>query len=224
MEHFFKLAYKTDEKTRIFGENFVKRNINKCKIIYNNKEHQIKEFFEEIDKNYKPGETIKFKLRIFHNILNLSGMFFNCYGLLSMKDDSKVNKEQVKAKLKYGLSISKKEEKKPFKIIDINRMFYGCESLISIPNISDWNMENVTNLFGLFYECESLISIPDISKWNMKKVTNMNYIFYRCNQLSSIPDITNWNVENIFYNFELVYKYDNYLRILGEKFVNKNIN
>ena len=94
MEHFFKLAYKTDEKTRIFGENFVKRNINKCKIIYNNKEHQIKEFFEEIDDKFKPGETIKFKLRIFHNIINLSEMFFNCHGLLSMKDDSKVNKEQ----------------------------------------------------------------------------------------------------------------------------------
>jgi hypothetical protein len=56
MEHFFKLAYKKYVKTRIFGENFVKRNINKCKIIYNNKEHQIKEFFEEIDKNYKPKE------------------------------------------------------------------------------------------------------------------------------------------------------------------------
>ena len=123
MEHFFKLSYIPYVKTRIFGENFVKRNINKCKIIYNNKEHQIKEFFEEIDKNYKPGEKIKFKLRIFHNILNLSEMFFNCDGLLSMKDDAKVNKEQVKAKLKYGLSISKKEEKKPFKIIDINRMF-----------------------------------------------------------------------------------------------------
>ena len=154
--------------TRIFGNDFVKRNKNKFRIIYNNKEYPLKEFFEEIDNNYKPWIKIKFKLRIFHNILNLSGMFFNCYGLLAMKDDAKVNKEQVKAKLKYGLSISKKEEKKPFKIIDINRMFYGCKSLVSIPDISDWNMENVTNLFGLFYECESLISIPDISKWNMK--------------------------------------------------------
>ena len=224
MSHCFKLAYETYIKTRIFGENFVKRNKNKFKIVYNNKEYALKEFFEEIDKNYKPGETIKFKLRIFNNILNLSEMFFNCDDLLAMKDDSKVNKEQVKAKSKYGLSISKKEEKKPFKIIDINRMFYGCESLISIPDISDWNMENVTNMFGLFYECESLISIPDISKWNMKKVTNMTYIFYGCNKLSSIPDITNWNVENIFYYFELIYKYDEDLRILGKKFVNKNIN
>ena len=217
MSHCFKLAYEIYEINIIFGENFVKRNKNKFKIVYNNKEYALKEFFEEIDKNYKPGTEIKFKLRIFNNILNLSEMFFNCYGLLAMKDDAKVNEEQVKAKSKYCLSISKKEEKKPFKIIDINRMFY-------IPDISDWNMENVTNLFGLFYECESLISIPDISKWNMKKVTNINYIFYGCNKLSSIPDITNWNVENIFYYFELVYKYDEDLRILGENFVNKNIN
>ena len=224
MSHYFKLAYKNYRKTRIFGENFVKRNKNKFKIVYNNKEYALKEFFEEIDDKFKPGIKIKFKLRIFHNILNLSEMFFNCYGLLAMKDDAKVNKEQVKAKSKYGLSISKKEEKKSFKIIDINRMFFGCYNLKSIPDISDWNMENVTNMFGLFYECESLISIPDISKWNMKKVTNINYIFYGCNKLSSIPDITNWNVENIFYYFELVYKYDNHLRILGKEFVNKNIN
>ena len=170
MSHCFKLAYVQYGKKRIFGENFVKRNKNKFKIVYNNKEYALKEFFEEIDNNCKPGIEIKFKLRIFHNILNLSEMFFNCYCLLSMKDDSKVNKEQVKAKSKYGLSISKKEEKKPFKIIDINLIFYGCESLISIPDISDWNMENVTNMFGLFYGCKSLISIPDISKWNMKKV------------------------------------------------------
>ena len=118
MEHFFKLAYKTDEKTRIFGENFLKRNINKCKLIYNNKEHQIKEFFEEIDKNYKPKETIKFKLRIFHNILNLSEMFLNCNNLLSIIDNTKVNEEQVISKSKYGLSLSKTKEKVSFKIIN----------------------------------------------------------------------------------------------------------
>ena len=83
MEHFFKLAYKTDEKarifggkarifgvkTRIFGENFVKRNMNKFKIVYNNKEYSLKEFFEEIDNNCELWKEIKFKLRIFHNIL-----------------------------------------------------------------------------------------------------------------------------------------------------------
>ena len=87
-----KYVYQTYTKTRIFGENFVKRNKNKFKIVYNNKEYALKEFFEEIDDKFKPGIKIKFKLRIFHNILNLSKIFLNCRGLLSMKDDSKVNK------------------------------------------------------------------------------------------------------------------------------------
>jgi hypothetical protein len=93
MSHCFKLAYKINffSFTRIFGENFVKRNKNKFKIVYNNKEYALKEFFEEIDDKFKPGTEIKFKLRIFHNILNLSEMFFNCYGLLAMKDDAKIN-------------------------------------------------------------------------------------------------------------------------------------
>ena len=126
MSYCFKLAYKLKyySFTRIFGENFLKRNKNKFKIVYNNKEYALKEFLEEIDNNCEPWKEIKFKLRIFHNIVNLSEMCFNCEGLLEMKDDPKVNKEQVKVKSKYGLSISKKEEKKSFKIIDINRMFY----------------------------------------------------------------------------------------------------
>ena len=95
MSHCFKLSYKTYRRATIFGENLVKKNKNKFKIVYNNKEYALKEFFEEIDNNSNPRGRIKFKLRIFHNILNLSEMFFNCYGLLAMKDDAKVNKEQI---------------------------------------------------------------------------------------------------------------------------------
>ena len=224
MEHCFKLCYKANEIRRIFGKNFVKRNKNKCKIIHNNKEYQLKEFFEEINKNHKPGIEIKFKLRFFHNILNLRGMFFNCDNLLSMKDDSKFNEEQVNASSKYGLSIAKKQEKESFKITDIGYMFYGCKSLISIPDISEWNTEKLANMFCLFCGCNSLISIPDISEWNTENVTNMDNMFYRCNSLVSIPDISKWNIKNLFYNFELVYQYDNHLRILGKKFIINNIN
>ena len=67
-------------------------------------------------------------------------MFLNCDDLLSMIDDAKVNKEQVKVKSKYGLSISKKEEKKSFKIVIINRMFYGCKSLIFSKNSHNLNI------------------------------------------------------------------------------------
>ena len=35
-------------------------------------------------------------------------------------------------------------------------------------------------LAGMFYNCSSLISLPDISEWNTKNVTYMNLMFYNC--------------------------------------------
>ena len=62
--NFFKLKYKTidvnknleelneinKDKIRIFGDKFIKRNMYKYKIIYNNKEYKLKEYFEDIEK------------------------------------------------------------------------------------------------------------------------------------------------------------------------------
>ena len=117
MSHCFKLAHILDERsyfltkicTRIFGEEFVKRNKNKFRIIYNNKEYPLKEYFEEIEMNCNPGEVINLKLKFLHNILNLGDMFHYCLNLLSIIDDEKVNEEPVKAKSYYSLSISKKK-------------------------------------------------------------------------------------------------------------------
>ena len=41
----------------------------------------------------------------------------------------------------------------------------------------------------MFDNCTSLLSLPDISEWNTKNVTNMSYMFYNCNKLpkSFIP-------------------------------------
>jgi len=43
-------------------------------------------------------------------------------------------------------------------------MFAGCTSLISLPDISNWNTQNITNMNDLFGNCSSLKSLPDISK------------------------------------------------------------
>ena len=37
------------KRTRIFGVKFVKNNRDKCKIIYNFKKHDLKEYYEEFD-------------------------------------------------------------------------------------------------------------------------------------------------------------------------------
>jgi len=51
-------------------------------------------------------------------------------------------------------------------------MFDGCNSLISLPNVSKWNISNVSTIRGMLYECNSLISLPDISKMNSSNITN----------------------------------------------------
>ena len=37
----------------------------------------------------------------------------------------------------------------------------------------------------MFEECSSLLSLPDISKWNINNVTDMSEMFNRCSSLSS---------------------------------------
>ena len=65
-------------------------------------------------------------------------------------------------------------------------MFCGCISLISLPDISKWNTNNVTDMSWMFCRCESLISLPDISKWNTNNVTNMDYMFNGCKSLKMV--------------------------------------
>ena len=45
---------------------------------------------------------------------------------------------------------------------------------------------------GLFCYCTKLISLPDISKWETQNVTNMSYMFSNCLKLKSLPDISIW--------------------------------
>ena len=39
--------------------------------------------------------------------------------------------------------------------------------------------------------------MPDISNWNTNNVTNMSYIFYGCSSLKSLPDISKWKTNNV---------------------------
>ena len=76
----------------------------------------------------------------------------------------------------------------------MNEMFRDCSSLSSLPDISKWNTNNVTNISNMFYYCKRL---PDISKWKTINVTNMSFIFYNCLMLSSLPEISKWNTNNV---------------------------
>ena len=73
-------------------------------------------------------------------------------------------------------------------VTDMSGMFRKCSY---IPDISKWNTHNVINMSHMFSLCKN---IPDISKWNTNKVINMGGMFIGC---SSIPDISKWNTSNV---------------------------
>ena len=49
----------------------------------------------------------------------------------------------------------------------MNYLFYGCSSLIYLPDISKWNISSVEDMSNLFYGCSSLSFLPDISLWKL---------------------------------------------------------
>ena len=185
MSIYFKLVYKlSNDVTRIFDEDFVERNKNRSRIIFNNKEYPLKEYFEEIYKNYKPAEKITIILKCFHNTLDFGGMFLDCENLLSMSEYSKVDKEQYISVQKsdeslYNLiaKVSNKKEKEYVKIIDTKYMFIGCKSLVSIPDKAEW------------------------IKKSFRYIDDINDIFFGCNSLRSVRCRAISNTENILLEF-----------------------
>ena len=60
-------------------------------------------------------------------------------------------------------------------------------SLISLPDISKWDISNVIYMNYLFKNCSSLISLPDLLKWNISNVKEMKDIFEGCQESLVIP-------------------------------------
>ena len=91
----FEIIYKpkknNQKKTKIFSYSFINKNKDKCKIIYKNKEYELKEYFEELDNNYKNEEKISLILRIDGNITDINDMFYGWDELLLIRDISIIN-------------------------------------------------------------------------------------------------------------------------------------
>ena len=143
---FINIIYNINEKDKeygyikIFGSEFVKNNINKCKILLDNKEYEISEkyYIQSYNKN-----KLEIKLKRIDNVTNMSYMFSRCTSFSSLPDILKLNKNNV---------------------TNMSYLFSGCTSLASLPDISEWNADNITNISYFFHGCSSLSSLPDISK------------------------------------------------------------
>ena len=84
----------------------------------------------------------------------------------------------------------------------MKRLFYGCSSLISIPDISKWKVNNLKYMSDLFSNCSSLLIIPDISKLNFNNIIDNSDImkdssFIKNNSIYS-NNSNNNNISNSF--------------------------
>ena len=200
-----------NNKLRLFGDVFINNNIYKCKIIYKNKEYDLKQFIDDIDKDYNLNDIITIKLKGYNNITDMSDIFNECQLLFSLPDISKWNTSKI-----YNMSsifrncnsfsslpdISKWDISN---VINMGSMFAICGSLSSLPDISNWNTSKVISMGFMFSWCGSLSSLPDISKWDTSNVNNMGYMFVCCGALSSLPDISKWNTLNVN-NFDSIFE------------------
>ena len=211
--YYIKAIYNSNEyyekKVKILGEEFVKNNKNKCKIVYKNNIYELKVYLEDIDKNYNHKDLVIIKIIFIHDIINLSYMFYNCNCLISLTDNIKTNVsihylQIYSTNLKFMFfrcsSLISLPDISKWDTSNVNYMaymFFGCSSLISLPDLSKLDTSNVNNMNGMFYECYSLISLPDISKWDTSNVNDMKYMFYKCSSLISLPDISKWNTSRV---------------------------
>ena len=53
----------------------------------------------------------------------------------------------------------------------------------------------------MFYGCDKLKSIGDISKWDVSKVINMSYMFAFCKKFNQ--DISNWDVSKVKFKIDM---------------------
>ena len=144
-----------DKKIKIFGNNFVINNKDKCKLMFEDSQYILMPYFEvNILKNKK---VLELKLEIIDEILDLSYMFYECSSLLSIDENfSKIST----------------------KITKLNSIFNGCSSLKSLPDISNWDLNNAIDLSYLFKGCSSLNILPDISNWNTINAKTINLIAF----------------------------------------------
>ena len=76
-------------------------------------------------------------------------------------------------------------------------MFSNCVNLKSIYGISKWKTK-IENIDRLFYNCNSLSSLPDISEWDLSELKSISLMFYNCYSLLEFPDLSKWIKKNKF--------------------------
>ena len=212
-EEKYKMFYETEENEtnlRILGENFVKNNKNKGKLIFNNQKRALKDI---IEVNIFPNQ-IKIKLILNKNIANKSEMFKDCNCLIrfSIMDDDNV--ENIKDKYNEYIENFKEEKSFDNNIKDYYDFIFNeieknrnkdISKIFSLNNKLEGIKDNEKILTGIFSDYSLLSPLIYPSKIYNNYI-NMEQMFFNCKSLLSLPSISKWysnnilNISKLFYN------------------------
>ena len=165
------------------------------------KENKSEEESINIKQNNKKIK-IKYKLNSKENKLKLFGYNF----VINNKNKCFINVDGKKLKLSYSIDTDNYKEIKDEleieligidNITNMSYMFNGCNSLLSITDLNNFESSNITDMSYMFCDCSSLKSLPDISVLNTINVKNMKGLFNNCVLIRSLPDISKWNTSNV---------------------------
>jgi len=195
-----------DDSIELFGKEFFFNNKENCFLIINEKimdlNHTIKlnDIFYIIPNNY----PIKLDVRLIERkrkvMTNWTSMFNSISTITSKSNFDGYDSSNITSfrKMFYNCEfienipdISKLNTKS---LSDISFMFFNCSSLKALPDISKWNTENVIFSNKMFENCSSLTSLPGISNWNINKIKYMNYMFKNCSSIPNLKELLNWNI------------------------------
>ena len=174
------------EKLKLFGDEFVKNNINNCKIIIDGNEYKLCNYINIADFNYDDSKIFKIQLTGIKSITDMSFMFHKCNNLFSVPNLSQINTS---------------------KVISMRSLFESCLLLETVEGISDWDIRNVTNIRGFFFNCQSLKKISNITNWDTSNVIEMKDMFWSCSKLnpSDLPDVRKWNTPKAIHSKEDIF-------------------
>ena len=217
----FRYIIKEQENSNIpiFNDYFVKNNKNKCYLIINNDECELRSKYDFRQK----GEH-KITLKIYnHQIINFKNMFNGINNLINISGFSNFN-YNVGEDISYMFySCNNVESFKPLANLDVSNcknfesIFSGC-NFSNLDCLSKWDMSKAINLESMFSNCNKLNNIKGIKDWNLQNVENFKFMFNGCQNLTNVNSIKNWNmnkaktIKGMFQNCQKLYNMDSLFR------------
>ena len=141
-----------------------------------------------------------------YEIISIEGSSYEIENIESTIDDQvyyfkiiTLNESPTKVNFRYGRYIKEVIHMcDTSKIVDMNGMFEGCESLSDIKDINTWDVSSATDMSYMFCGCRIACEVFDLSGWNTKNVINMHEMFHSATYMNcKVIDCRDWNTSKV---------------------------